>query len=612
MKSALLGVIALGTVLSAQEIQLNRIASGLSAPTDIQAAGDGSGRLFFVQQNGIIRVFRNGALVPAPFLDIRSRSYQPPTATQGYAERGLLGLAFPPDYASKGYFYINYTDQQGDTVVARYRISSNPDAADPNSETIIMRVDQPFANHNGGQLRFGPRDGYLYIGLGDGGSAGDPQRNSQNRRARLGKMLRVDVESDLNQVRIPPDNPFANDTSTLPEIWALGLRNPWRYSFDRATGDLWIADVGQNRAEEVNFQPASSRGGENYGWNLMEGLECFTPGCNPSQFTLPVLEYSRGEGCSISGGHVYRGSRWTNLLGVYLYSDYCSGRIWGVRRESDRWVNTLLLNSGKSVSTFGEAEDGEIYLADIASGEVFHVVGTRRPTFTAASVVNAASALPGLVPGSAATIYAAGLLDQEETVSADRIPLPESLAGLRVELNGHAVPLYAVARIGTQEQVNFQVPFETPAGGTATLTIVRDSMSSSPVSVPVSSVQPGIFTTDGTKAIVVHADNTLVTADRPLANGEIVYFYATGLGPVSNSPGTGQAGPRDPLAQTLTRPSVTVGGRAAEVFFSGIAPDFVGVYQINFRVPSGLGPANHPIVITAEGVASRQAVVPVR
>jgi uncharacterized protein (TIGR03437 family) len=605
MKHALLGVITLGTALSAQEIQLNRIASGLNAPTDIQAAGDGSGRLFFVQQNGIIRVFRNGALVPTPFLDIQSK-------TRGGGERGLLGLAFPPDYASKGHFYVNYTDLQGDTVIARYRVTGNPDAADPSSETIVLRVDQPFPNHNGGQLRFGSRDGYLYIGLGDGGSGGDPQRNAQNRRARLGKMLRIDVESDLTQIRIPPDNPFVNDPGTLPEIWALGLRNPWRYSFDQATGDLWIADVGQNRAEEVNFQPASSRGGENYGWNLMEGLQCLSPGCNASQFTLPVLEYSRDEGCSVSGGHVYRGSRWTNLMGVYLYSDYCSGRIWGVRREADRWVSTLLLNSGKSVSTFGEAEDGEIYLADISSGEIFHVVGTRRPTFTAASVVNAASTVPGLVPGSAATIFTAGVLDQEGTVSADRIPLPESLAGVRVEVNGRVVPLYAVARVGTQEQINFQVPFETPAGGTATLTVFRDSLASAPVAVPVLPVQPGIFTTDGTTAIVVHADNTLVTSDRPLANGEIAYFYATGLGPVSNNPGTGQAGPRDPLARTLSLPSASVGGRAAEVLFSGIAPDFVGVYQINFRTPSGLPPGEHSIEVTAGGVSSRQAIVPIR
>jgi uncharacterized protein (TIGR03437 family) len=605
MKLVLLGAIAFGGALSAQEIQLTRIASGLSAPTDIQSAGDGSERLFFVQQNGVIRVFRNGALVSAPFLDIQSK-------TRGGGERGLLGLAFPPNYAGKGHFYVNYTDLQGHTVIARYRVTGNADVADPNSETIVMRVDQPFANHNGGQLRFGPRDGYLYIGLGDGGSAGDPQRNGQGRRTRLGQMLRVDVESDLNQIRIPPDNPFVNDTSTSPEIWALGLRNPWRYSFDRATGDLWIADVGQNRAEEVNFQPASSRGGENYGWNLMEGLQCFTPGCNPSQFTLPVLEYPRTDGCSVTGGHVYRGSQWTNLMGVYLYSDYCSGRIWGVRREGDRWVNTLLLNSGRSVSTFGEAEDGEVYLADIASGEVLHIVGTRRPAFTANAVVNAASAVPGLVAGSAATVYAAGLLDQEGTVSAERIPLPESLAGVRVEINGRVAPLYAVARAGTQEQINFQVPFETPAGQTAAVTVFRDSIASPSVTVPVSASQPGIFTTDGTRAIVVHSDNTLVTAERPLANGETVYFYATGLGAVSNNPGTGQAGPRDPLAQNLTIPSVSIGGREAEVLFSGIAPDFVGIYQINFRAPAGLTPGDHTIVVSADGVASRQAIVPVR
>ena len=607
MKHAFIGAVTFTAAVCAQEIQLNRIASGLTAPTDIQAAGDGSGRLFFVQQNGIIRVFRNGVLISAPFLDIQ-------TKTRGGGERGLLGLAFPPNYGAKGHFYVNYTDLQGDTVVARYRLTNNADVADPNSETIIMRVDQPFPNHNGGQLQFGPRNGYLYIGLGDGGGARDPEENAQNRRARLGKMLRIDVESDLNQVRIPPDNPFVNDTGTLPEIWALGLRNPWRYSFDRETDDLWIADVGQSRAEEVNFQPASSRGGENYGWDLMEGLDCssWTPGCNPSQFTLPVLEYPRADGCSVTGGHVYRGSQWTNIMGVYLYSDYCSGRIWGVRREGDRWVNSLLLNSARSVSTFGEAENGELYLADIASGQIFHIVGTRRPTFTASAVVNAASNVSGLVPGSAATIYPVGVLDQEVTTSADSIPLPESIAEVRVEVNGRVAPLYAVARVGTQEQINFQVPFETPAGEPATVTVFRDSVASPPVAVPVSATQPGIFTTDGIRAIVVHADNTLVTAERPLARGETVYFYLTGLGPVSNNPGTGQAGPRDPLARTLTVPSVMIGGRAAEVLFSGVAPDFVGVYQVNFRAPEDLPPGDHDIVVTANGVASRQATVLVR
>jgi uncharacterized protein (TIGR03437 family) len=585
----------------AQDFRLNRIVSGLTNPTDIQAAGDGSGRLFFVQQNGIIRVFRGGVLADAPFLDIRGK-------TNPGGERGLLGLAFPPDYANKGYFYVNYTDRQGNTVIARYRTTANPDVADPSTETVVMNVAQPFANHNGGQLRFGP-DGYLYIGLGDGGSAGDPQRNGQNRRARLGKMLRVDVESDLSQVRIPPSNPFVNDSSYLPEIWALGLRNPWRYSFDRSTGDLWIADVGQNRAEEIDFQPASSKGGENYGWNQMEGFQCYIAGCNSSAFTLPVLEYGREQGCSVTGGHVYRGSQWSNLQGLYVYADYCTGRIWGLRRENNRWVNALLLNTGMPISTFGEAEDGEIYVANIASGEIFQLTGKRIPSFSAASVVNAASNVPGLVPGSAATIYAAGVKDAEGTVGADRIPLPGILDSVQVTVNGRVAPLYAVARVNGREQINFQVPFETETSQPATVIVRRGTDLSGPVTVPVLVNQPGIFTTDGTRAIVVHADNTLVSSASPLGGGESVYFYVSGLGAVDNTPATGQGGPRTPLARALVGPVVTVGGRAADVFFAGLAPDFVGLYQVNFVVPQGLAGGDREIVVTAGGVSSPAGLV---
>lgn len=588
---------------SAQEVRLDRIASGLASPTDIQSAGDGTGRLFFVQQNGIVRIFRNGALVDTPFLDIRGK-------TNPGGERGLLGLAFPPDYVNKRYFYVNYTDRQGNTVIARYRTTANSDIADPASEAVVMTVAQPFANHNGGQLRFGP-DGYLYIGLGDGGSAGDPQRHGQNRRSRLGKLLRIDTESDLSQFRIPPANPFVNDSSALPEIWALGLRNPWRFSFDRATGDLWIADVGQDRAEEINFQPASSRGGENYGWNQMEGFQCFTPGCVTSAFTAPVAEYDHSQGCSVTGGHVYRGSQWANLQGTYLYADYCSGRLWGLKRENSQWVTSLLLTTRLPISTFGEGEDGEIYLANMSSGEIFHVVGTRKPSFTAASVVNAASNIPGIVPGSAATIYATGVKDADGITGADRIPLPVTLADVRVTVNGRTAPLYAVARSNGIEQINIQVPFETETNQPATVVIQRGTDLSNSVPVPVLALQPGIFTTDGTRAIVVHADNTLVTAASPLRSGESVYFYVAGLGAVDHTPATGEAAPRNPLARALTNPVVTIAGQIAELQFAGLAPDFVGVYQVNVVVPAGLPSGDQAMVVTSQGATSAIALVPV-
>jgi glucose/arabinose dehydrogenase len=247
--------------------------------------------LYFAQQDGIVRIFRNGALVTQPFLDIRSK-------TRGGGERGLLGLAFPPAFAQKQRFYVNYTDLNGDTVIAQYRLSANPDIADAASETVLLKITQPFANHNGGQLRFGP-DGYLYIGMGDGGSGGDPMNNGQSLGTLLGKILRLDVESAPGRVQIPPDNPFVNRAGARPEIWAYGLRNPWRFTFDRATRDLWIADVGQNTYEEIDFQPAGSRGGENYGWNLMEGLHCFLGACSTAGLTLPVAEYTHVEGCSV-------------------------------------------------------------------------------------------------------------------------------------------------------------------------------------------------------------------------------------------------------------------------------------------------------------------------
>ncbi len=341
-------------------VSLTRVAGGFSQPLLVTHAGDGSGRLFVVERGGLIRIVRNGAVDPQPFLDVSTR-----VRTRG-TEQGLLGLAFPPDYATRGHFYVNYTDKSGgDTRVARYRIGADPDVADPASAHVLLRQSQPYANHNGGHLAFGP-DGYLYIGLGDGGSGGDPQNNAQNPRTLLGKLLRIDVESGADPYAIPPDNPFGN------EIWALGLRNPWRFSFDRAAGDLYIADVGQNAYEEVNFQPADSRGGQNYGWNVMEGMHCYKgAGCDRTGLTAPVAEYANGSGnCSITGGYVYRGAQYPSLQGVYVYGDFCSGRLWGLRRGASGWENAHLLDSGLRLSSFGEDESGNLYLVDFGKGDL--------------------------------------------------------------------------------------------------------------------------------------------------------------------------------------------------------------------------------------------------
>jgi len=332
------------------------VESELVKPVGLTHAGDGSQRLFILEQAGRIRIIREENLSPVPFLDIAAR-----VGSQGF-EQGLLGLAFHPDFSLNRTFFVNYTDLNGDTVVARFQADGNNiDLADPDSEQQLLLVKQPYRNHNGGGLAFGT-DGYLYIGLGDGGSAGDPQNNSQSVNSLLGKMLRIDVDQG-DPYGIPPDNPFTDGTG-LPEIWAYGLRNPWGFSFDRQNGDLYIADVGQSQWEEINFVAAGSPGGGNFGWRYFEGLHPYQ-GTPPSgiEFTPPVAEYAHDLGCSVTGGVVYRGERLPEFQGIYLYGDYCSQRIWGLTRNAQGdWVNSVLFEGLGSITSFGEDESGEVYL----------------------------------------------------------------------------------------------------------------------------------------------------------------------------------------------------------------------------------------------------------
>jgi len=314
----------------------------------------------------------------------------------------LLSVAFPPAYGSRGYFYVDYTNLAGDTVIARYKVSPDPNLADPSSEEILLTISQPYANHNGGQLAFGP-DGYLYIGMGDGGSGGDPGNRAQNPGELLGKILRIDVEQASTPIppaggiqvffpvifrvgvdppyRIPPNNPFIKTPGYRPEIWALGLRNPWRFSFDRTTGDLFIADVGQDAWEEVDFQPAGSSGGQNYGWRILEGAHCYNPssGCVPPPgYVAPAFEYSHGtgdsNGCSVTGGFVYRGNTYPSMQGIYFYGDYCRGKIWGAVNTGS-WQTSLLTTAPFSISSFGEDENAELYAVDFGNGRIFQVTG---------------------------------------------------------------------------------------------------------------------------------------------------------------------------------------------------------------------------------------------
>lgn len=351
------------------ELSLTRVLTGFSNPLGITHTGDGTGRLFIVERGGKIWLVKSGSSQKILFLDVSDR-----VITAG-GEQGLLGLAFPADYAGKGYFYVHYTGTpDGRTVVSRIRLSSDPDSADPSTEEVLLTTAQPFGNHNGGQLQFGP-DGYLYIGLGDGGSGGDPLKKAQDLTSLLGKILRIDVESGAEPYDIPSDNPFVNDPNAASEIWALGLRNPWRFSFDGATGDLYIGDVGQSSLEEINVQAAGSPGGENYGWSIMEGTRCFgSPSCDTTGISLPVAEYDHSQGeCSVTGGFVYRGDEFPAMRGIYFYGDFCSGRIWGLQRQGAFWENVFLLDSPYLISTFGEDEAGSLYLADYASGDIYRI-----------------------------------------------------------------------------------------------------------------------------------------------------------------------------------------------------------------------------------------------
>ncbi len=362
------------TDLSEVRVRVEPLIEGLVAPVWLTHAGDGSGRLFILEKAGTIRVVRDGQLVATPFLDIRDR------VGSSASEQGLLGLAFAPDYSESGHFFVNYTDKRGDTVVSRFQVSGEPDAADSASEFKVLGIDQPAANHNGGGLLFGP-DGHLWIGTGDGGAANDRFGNGQNPATLLGKMLRLDVTSDPSQpYLIPADNPWMgadwNGQDVADEVWALGLRNPWRYSFDRATGDLWIADVGQNTYEEVHRVVAGSAGGLNFGWPIMEGLHCFaTQNCDQVGLELPVAEYRHGaDGCSITGGYVYRGAAFPALTGAYLFSDFCSGKIWGLQQSGDAWERVELADTNLAVSSFGEDEAGELYVTDLGGGGVYRIV----------------------------------------------------------------------------------------------------------------------------------------------------------------------------------------------------------------------------------------------
>ena len=347
----------------ASAITLVQVADGFTKPVYLTHAQDE--RLFVVEQPGNIAMITNGARQAASFLNLEDR------VGSSASEQGLLAVAFHPEFRTNQRLFVYYTNKSGNVVISEFTANSDLLSADPNSERILLTVAQPYRNHNGGALEFGP-DGYLYIGLGDGGSAADPDYNGLDLSTLLGSILRIDVNHS-EPYEIPPNNPFLENEAARNEIWAYGLRNPWRISFDSVTNDLFIADVGQNEWEEVSWQSAESIGGENYGWNAWEGSHCFTDECNSLTNTVqPIIEYNHDEGCSITGGSVYRGSQSPALYGNYIYGDFCKGTIWGAISAESGWQTRLLAETDLFISSFGVGVDGEVYVLDI-DGVVYWV-----------------------------------------------------------------------------------------------------------------------------------------------------------------------------------------------------------------------------------------------
>jgi len=687
------------------------VAGGLEFPVAITHAGDGSHRLFLTLQRGRVLIHNGTQVLPDPFLDIRPR-------VSCCGERGLLSIAFHPNYETNGFFFANYTNTDGNTVVSRFQRSPNPNIADPASEVILLTVEQPFSNHNGGQLQFGP-DGFLYIALGDGGSAGDPGNRAQNLGTWLGKILRIDINAGAG-FGVPASNPFVATEGARPEIWALGLRNPWRFSFDRQTGDMFIGDVGQNSVEEIDFQRASSAGGENYGWRALEGSRCFNPpaGCQSAAFTGPILEYAHvgGGGCggSVTGGYRYRGPQYPQLNGIYFYADYCRARLYAASESSGRWTAESPRQVGFSITAFGEDESGELYFADHAGGAVYRITashpspsllslspastmaggagfsltvtgsnfvpgaevrwnGSTRPTtFISNSQLQAAisaadiaaggsvqisvfnpppggglaqpvvfeiSASPGvsplilsggvveaagyrhatgLAPGTIAAVFGERLSSRTEPALST--PLPELLADARLLFAGAPAARIFFASPG---QMNVQIPWELQ-GAEAVLSANVAGAGSPAVSVPLATFSPGLFSMDGSGsgqgAIQIVGTGGALAApvgafnqpqpSRPARRGEFLSIFATGLGPVTNTPPTGATTPLAPLSETTAVPTVTIGGVGQTVTFHGLTPNAVALYQVNIEVAAGTPRgAQASVVLTIGGKSSNTVSV---
>jgi uncharacterized protein (TIGR03437 family) len=564
MKPSPLFLLALSLTSAAQETEWPRlrpvlVATGFDLPVDIQSPRDGTWRLFIVEQTGRVKVMDDLKVRPEPFLDLSSK------VISG-GERGLLGLAFPPNFVEKQHFYVNYTEGRGApdlrTVVARYRVSAgDSNRADPDSEERILVIEQPFDNHNAGQLAFGP-DGYLYVGTGDGGSGNDPLRAGQNPQSLLGKMLRIDVESGATPYAIPPDNPFVGNPAVLDEIWASGLRNPWRYSFDRHSGDLYIADVGQRRREEINFERAGSPGGANYGWAIVEGTLCNVPGCDLSAFTAPVFDYTQNGAQSVTGGFVYRGSVHDDWQGTYFFGDFTSGRFLGLRMEGSQWTGRELLRlPGTNISAFGEDEVGEILFARYraaGNGEIWKL-SAEQPVSKPWLVVNAASGEAGVSPGARTNIYGWGVSSSAGIVNTpDRTT--NELDGVKVWFGEIAAGIISVLNIGGSEAVVVEAPQSIAGRESMEVVVERGGIKSKAVEAAVSRTQPALFAGLGPES---------------LAEGGI-RIYGTGFGLLTDD------------GQCVEPVTTRLDGIRAETLFCRRSELLGGVYELGVRIPPGV------------------------
>lgn len=613
---ALLLLLAVSSPLAAQPsldvLTFERVATRLTQPVAVTYAPGEPGRLYITEQQGLVRVWEDGVVREAPFLDIRGD-------VSCCGERGLLSIAFHPEYAANGRYFIYYINLARETVVAE---GCNPEGARLCLEPLrtLLTIEQPFGNHNGGQLQFGD-DGYLYIGTGDGGSSGDPNNAGQDLLNLLGKVLRIDVDNG-DPYAVPDDNPFAFVDNAQPEIWHYGLRNPWRWSFDLETGDMFLGDVGQGAREEVSFA-AAGEGGVNFGWRRMEGSLCFNPttSCSDSSLRLPILEYGHDPGnCggSITGGYRYRGFAMPEFRGVYFYGDFCTGRFYGGVETNGEWRQLPSRQTSFGISAFGEDENGELYVADYA-GTLYRLMSPSvlRPAITGGGVVNAASFAPGapVAPGSLISVF--GTEFAPASASAPSLPLPTQLAGLELQANGAAIPLVFAG----PEQANGQLPWEV-SGEMASLVAVVGANTSASEGFLLADYAPGIFTVSGGaegQAAALIGGTTLLAAPqsespaaRPIRAGETLSLFATGLGMVSNTPQTGAGSPSAPLAQVLGAVSLSIGGVAATIDFAGLAPNFTGLYQINATLMPGT-PAGDavPAVLSIESAMSNAATIAV-